>query len=276
MLGSKDTARWWMMLGALPSSRESHGYARLAHVWKDRTRFHGPKTSTERRHEFFDRRHETHLTCTSFENFSLFEPSQWLPQLAHNLAEFPRKITACQWSYEWQEVLRGPGKAHRKRLFDVVIEVETPTGRGVLVVEAKNLGTQPGQKEMDPGYYLDTPEMAAFGENRWLLLCLDQAVARDMESRALPSRFGIVTWQFLAGLQVRLARELPIAENLRMFIASAIQLQYLGHGIVPEILAADYLSTEPTIADIESGLGHDPTNALWRILPENGMPRGRE
>src|SRR5260370_27327885 len=142
-------------------------YERLSRVWGNQTRLSGKARSSERRHEFVTSTHETHLTATLWENFSLFDPALWLPQVCEVAGlEVPKGVTACQWSYEWED---GRG------LCDVVICYRDESGNEhVIVVESKNLRAGPGEKDLNDAYYLHIAAVAGF-ESRRLLSCIHPA-----------------------------------------------------------------------------------------------------
>lgn len=163
---------WWAALCSIPSNRASAAYRRLRRVWFDCTRFRGSdsepvkgkrKTPT-RYHEISNRRDETHLTTTLWENFTLFDCGEWIPKVyaAAGLPPPSSRITRCSWAYEWAD------KAAGDRMVDVVAEYEDErTERRVFVVEAKALGKVLTEKDLDASYYLEKmTKIAAFGERR--------------------------------------------------------------------------------------------------------------
>src|ERR1035437_3086844 len=84
---------WWAALPAIPSSQHeidwwaapmagrTTRYERLRRVWSDQTRFQRPKEDPDRPHEFAKPKHGTHLICKFWENFGLFAPGIWIPEL---------------------------------------------------------------------------------------------------------------------------------------------------------------------------------------------------
>jgi hypothetical protein len=191
-------------------------------------------------------RHETHLTTTLWENFALFHPSKWLPKLAEAACmRQPNSVVACNWSYEWED----SGK-----LCDVVLAYRDDADRRhVIVVEAKNLHSVPGEKDLRESYYLGMDALAPF-DSRALLFCVDESVrsAVELATTAFAERPGVITWQQLGGIQISLARTMDAPQDLRHFVAGAIQFQYSVHDIRPTVPAADYLVAEPTMADVHA------------------------
>ena len=102
---------------------------------------------------------------------------------------------------------------------------------------------------------------------------MDAACKDDLKAQVKAENkfWGMVTWQWLAALQIKLAWQLDVPETVRRFVAGAIQYQYCQHGIVPEELAMPWLATEPTQRDIQTQTkGERQTNEertlpLWRL-----------
>lgn len=276
-----NVTHWWAALPSVPPDRDCPAYHRLKRVWFDQTRLcpfivRDEEKVLVRAHEFVTSRHETHLTSTLWENFSIMRCADWLPKL-YALAGLPLLTTGverCNWSYEWER----PGVSG---LCDVVVEHESTAGeRSVLVVESKNFGASLGEKELNFGYYLDRlPEIAAYRDKRSLIFLIDQqllARVRDQLGDACPPYVGVLTWQQLGGLQIELARILNAAEDIRTFVAGAIQYQFSQHNIRPEQLAAGYLCDEKSTAEI-AALPQDERqkqdvrdHPFWR-LPADGL-----
>src|SRR5688572_7921920 len=87
-----NPTHWWAALPAIPQSRESAAYNRLRRVWFDPTRFHGKaiggsassegvQSRSSRYQEFVKSGHETNLTVSLWENFTLFTCSEWLSRV---------------------------------------------------------------------------------------------------------------------------------------------------------------------------------------------------
>ena len=271
---------WWAALPMLPADRSSEAYLRLRRLWHDSTRFVGRKPvdpAAARRHEFADPHHETHLTATLWENFALFHPSVWLPQLADEARfSLTGPVTACKWSYEWEKSYP-PGQQPPKKMCDIIIHFRDAEAQsGVLVVEAKNLGVKDlGDKDRLPSYYLDIPELEAASPRRHLIYCFDEKYKNHLAEQITPTdtRWGIVTWQWIAALQIKLAWQFEVPEPVQRFVAGAIQYQYCQHGILPEELALPYLATEPTQHQIqirernERQTNQERELPLWRLDP---------
>jgi len=278
---ARHASHWWHTLIALPATQEGVGYERLKRVWFDHTRFLEAKESVpgvrrqNRSHEFAKITHETHLTASLWENFTLFDASSWLPALFSKAGLRSVEVSRCGWSYEWEQDWKDDNGKRQDRMCDIVVEFETrDTARHVLVVEAKALGKPLGEKELKGGYYLDIPEIAAFGTNRHLLFLIDASMfeaTRMQLSQAAP-KTAVVTWQQLGGLQVELAKKTLVAdERIRNFVTAAIQYQFLQHGIIPTRLSADYLLREPNMEEIDLLPKGDKqsmavhTKPLWRL-----------
>ena len=186
-------------------------------------------------------------------------------------------MSACRWSYEWHKIFP-PGHEPPKASCDVVIHVQDAEEQtAVLVVEAKNLGVKKlGDKDRDPAYYLDIDDFISVSSRRHLIYCVDAACKDELKAQVTADQklWGMVTWQWLAALQIKLAWQLDVPETVRRLVAGAIQYQYCQHGVVPEKLAMPWLATEPTQHDIQTQTkGERQTNEertlpLWRLDPE--------
>jgi hypothetical protein len=281
---------WWGALAAIPQERSSAAYARLSRVWFDHTRFHGndtlealPEASGSRKprpryHEFVRPHDETNLTVTLWENFSIFSERDWLP-LVYAAAGFTgaaAEVRRCAWSYEWQaKVNREKG---REPMCDIVVEHEDIHGhRGILVVEAKALGAVLGAKDLDLAYYMEIPEIAASGERASLLFLIDEACRSKVLAQigALPPRTGVLTWQQLGAIQIQLALRLNVEGPIRQFVAGAIQYQFAQHNIRPARLAADYLSTELSMEEIDALPTPERQLMSLHYHPAWKLPEGR-
>lgn len=258
---------WWAALPAVPGDPASAAYERLRRVWFDQTRFRGSAAETAspantsgakpqpRTHEFTSPRHETNLTATLWENFSLFQAGDWLPRVyaATGLASPCAPISRCSWSYEWVGVVSGDKK--REPMCDVIVDHEATDGsRGLLVVEAKALGKALGPKDVDGGYYMDVSEIASYGERAALLYLIDGAVREKVLGQLgpLPPRTGVLTWQELGAIQIELDLQLHAEAPIPQSVAGAIQYQFAQHNVRPATLAAEYLEREPAMSEIDS------------------------
>jgi hypothetical protein len=115
-----------------------------------------------------------------WEQFELLPAAVWLPALwtSASLRTPLGAVQRVNWSHGWNPGPRQPS-------CDVVLDYADAHGRGVLVVEAKNLGKGlERQKDRDPAYYLDLPLVRAH-ERRSLVYLVSESV-RDAAAR--PSR----------------------------------------------------------------------------------------
>lgn len=116
----------WSSLIAVPPTRNSWPYRRLRHVWFDHTWPSRP---------FFTPGSEIHLTATLFENFTIFDPADWIPAFLR-AAGFTSQIDgihAANWGYEIHD-------APSNKLADAAIHYRDAAGDGIIVVEAKKRG----------------------------------------------------------------------------------------------------------------------------------------
>ena len=243
---------WWQMLPAVPSQKDSLAYKRLERTWRDHTRILRKKikgTTKEKFkliQDFYEEHYEVHLVCTLFENFSLFSPEEWVsPFMKTAGLPIVDQVVDCRWSYEWEA-----DKDHDGKQCDVVFSYLTSSGlKGAVVIEAKALGKKLGEKEYNLDYYLANPNFDRYRENLSLIYLVDSKV-KDQVERKKSRCTGLVTWQELGALQIRLARQLCVEPRIRDFVAGSIQYHFLRHGITPDRLSADYLSDEPSLVDV--------------------------
>ncbi len=258
---------WWEALCALPPEKNSRAYQRLERVWRDQTRPSMDKTSGRRGHEFTNPDHETHLTVSLWENWSLFPKATWLP-LIWRLSGLTSNLDvpfALNWSYEWSP---GPRLPH----CDIVVEYEDASGRGILVVEAKRMGRSlPEGKDRRPSYYLSLEQFASY-ERRSLIYLLDAAVAE--EARALVEGdgldWGILTWQDLAVAQMETALNSGLPQEICAYLAASIRRDFIARGVQVPMPPLPYLNSEPSSEEVVSKravpLGSDDwVRELWRI-----------
>ncbi len=259
---------WYNQFLSLPITRDSFEYKRIQRLWLDKTRFSGQKGSSQRQHELCNSKHETHLTATLWENFSLFDNCHWVNEFINisGLTKFNEVVTESKWSYEWGYV-KGP--VHR--IFDIIIHYRTASKtEGVIVIEAKNLNKEVSPKDTSPSYYLEIPPLSEFGLNRHLIYCVDQAKIEIVKAQIQASEFGVgfISWQQLASLQFTLIDGLEIDFKLKAFLKSAINYQFTSHGITPEVLPLDYLKDEPTmnqVDDISLQTHEDRLIPIWKL-----------
>ncbi len=211
---------WWEALPAVPRDRNSHAYRRLKRSWFDHT-CSG--------HPFLLDHCENHLTATLFENFVLFDASDWIGRLVHaaGIPPIPGEILQINWGYEAQD-------SKTVKMADVGIHIRTAAVEWALLVEAKVRGGPLKKTDVNPDSYLELAEFSWI-ENRRLIYLVDaqdaantRAVITDDENRS-----GVLTWQALGGIQIELALKLECEPQIRDFVAGSIQYQYLSHDIRP-------------------------------------------
>jgi hypothetical protein len=263
-----DGLYWWQLLPAIPQGKDTQSYRRLERVWRDHTRFKNPPDGDNRLHEFYENHYETHWTCTLFENFSLFKPEEWVKPFlaAAGLPEVEDRIQRCGWSYEWETNFDRNGE-HQSRQCDVVVSFETSKGqKGAVIVEAKGQGKKPGKKDFDIDYYLADPHFDPYRENLSLVYLVDSKVREFVETKK-PEQTGLITWQELGALQIRLAKQLAVEPRIKHFIAGAIQYHFLRHKITPSELCAEYLSQERSLREIHDQEDEEKQASAERIIP---------
>jgi hypothetical protein len=260
---------WWAALPGVPAARDSEAYRRLRVIWGDQTRFRGRDEA--RCGEFVADHFETNLMVTLWENFALFSPSLWVPELARvcSLGAELNSIAKCRWSYGW-------ASEQPRAIIDIIVHFQTESGeKGLFVVEAKRPKGELKPKDLDPRNYLDLPGLkdAAPADRRWLIYCVDSSDKPKVE-KALAgkdARARVMTWQQLGGLQISLVEDLPLEPIYKSFIAGAIQYQYAQHDLRPSRLSAAYLEEEPTMEQVDAANGgrgtkdYPPTAELWRL-----------
>jgi hypothetical protein len=205
-----------------------------------------------------------------WENFAVLHALDWLPELTERAGVHGPvgPVAGCNWSYGW--VRERP----TRKILDLVIHYVCATGdEGVIVVEAKNRGVALKRpKDLDPGYYLNVPEFAAFPHRSLIYLVDETAIPASRQSiEASTHDVGWLSWQELGTIQMSAAHLLPIGEGLRTFVARAIQRQYLALGIQPTRAAADYLDEEQSRHELDKippksrQTNEERQRPLWRV-----------
>ena len=253
---------WWQHLLAIPPTKRENGFKRIERLIRDKTRY--GKFKFGRLHEFYNPRHETQLTASTWENFNIFQSYDWINELL-NSTKLPltEKVLACNWSYEWES------KVDKKtRLCDVVINFKTATTNEIIVVECKNLKNTLSSKDIDSEYYLNIEAFQKF-DKKYLIYCIDESVR--METISLidteQNNIGIITWQELASLQIKMADQFEISESLRIFIKASLYQQYLQKGIVSNSPISDFLVGEKTMEEyLENSIrSKDMQEKIWEL-----------
>jgi hypothetical protein len=159
---------WWEMLPAIPRDQNSHAYRRLRRSWFDHTWAN---------HPFLSSHCENHLTATLFENFILFNPTDWVGRLLEAAAvpKIPDDILECNWGYEAQD-------RKTSKMADVAIHARTAAADWAILVEAKAKGGSLKKTDANPDSYL---ELGEFDER-------DAAKTRDLVVDD-KSRSGVMT-----------------------------------------------------------------------------------
>ena len=254
---------WWYHLLAIPISKTSNGFRRIERLIRDKTRY--GKFKSGRLHEFYNPRHETQLTASTWENFSIFQSYEWVNELLQ-YTELPctEIIEQCNWSYEWESKVEG-----KTRLCDIVINFKTASTNEVIIVECKNLKKSLSEKDIDSEYYLNIDAFQKF-DRKYLIYCVDESVR--LETISLlddnQSNIGIITWQELAGLQIKMVDQLEVSESIKVFIKASLHQQFQRKGILPNEPIVDYLIHEKSMEEyLENGIrSKDMQNRIWEIV----------
>lgn len=240
---------WWAALPAVPSSRteidwwaspdgRASRYERLRRVWFD----------TTRNFWFYKPDQEDHLTATLWENFSLFHPSIFLPELFQTAGlEPPVNVTDACWSYEFEERVDG----HLKQT-DVTLHYHDGHGDALLVVEAKRPRGPLKPSDQNAAYYLDLPSFQ-FTSRKHVIYLVDHADlpgVRSAVTSASASAPGFLSWQQFGALQARLTGSLPVSEHLQRLLAALIQWQFERHGFTLPGSRAEYPSKDASLAEL--------------------------
>jgi hypothetical protein len=198
-----------------------------------------------------------------FENFTLFQPGDWLPALlaAAGISAPADRFSECNWGYEVLD-------AKTNKMADVAVHARGHVGDYAILVEAKIKGGALKKTDANPDSYLELEGFRQF-ENRYLIYLVDEQDAAKTRALVTDSkaRSGLLTWQGLGGLQIELALKLKCDDRIRDFVAGAIQYQFLNHHIRPTRLVAEYLTGEPCRADINKINPEKMTSWLtkWKI-----------
>jgi hypothetical protein len=253
---------WWQFLLAIPPNKNEISFKRIEHLIRDKTRY--AKNKTGRLHEFYNTNHETNLTASIWENFSLFDDYKWINQLTQ-LTENPiiEKIINCNWSYEYATTANN--------LCDVVINFQTKNLNGIIVIESKNLGKVLSDKDTNLSYYLSLKEFDNF-DCKYLIYCIDENKKTEIKSmiKSTGENYGIISWQELAKLQIEMVDSLEINDKLRTYIKASIYNQFIDKGIQPYTDIVPYLKDEPNMDDyVEIGYKVvDMQRKIW-LIPDN-------
>lgn len=253
---------WWEPILAIPPLKDSTQYERLKHLWIDPTRTR-VKGGT-RLQEFYNSGWETHVTAVLWENFAVLPPEKWLPQLAKRarLKRLSGQIVQANWSYGWVW-----SRVGGRKIADIVLHYRSATGEeGVFIVEAKAPWVRlKAGKDADASYYLSIPIFQKF-QRRSLIYLVDESHIEEVRRTVKVNHYdvGFLTWQELGGIQVAIARGLDLPIEIRTFVAGALQSKFLGFGIKPSILAADYLITEKSRQEVDMLAGPQRQNSVER------------
>lgn len=230
---------WWHYLIALPTQVDSTAFKRIYRIITDKTRY--AKTKDDKRlHEFYNPKHETHLTVSVWENFSIFDNFSWINHLINKTEiKTENNVVKCNWSYEWENRI-----GRKVKLCDVVINFQTQTENSIIVVEAKNKGKLLGPKDLDINYYMSIEDFEIF-DNVYLIYCVDETVLEITKSQMEKNeKIGVITWQELCEIQIKLLDTLEIDPRINMFMKSSIFAQYHRLGLEPKTIESTYIENE--------------------------------
>lgn len=263
---------WWQALLAVPiSHQDSPAYNRLQRVFRDQTlkMGSGPEGAG---HQFTCSGHETHYTVSLWENFNLFEPALWLPELwaRAGLSTSIGVIEVCNWSYEWCAQRNDQGR-RQERNIDVTLRYRDERGEGILVVEAKKPGVVPkAEKDLNPSWYLHVPEFQ--GIERFSFLYLMDADARTVAEPAIACDgvdVGFLTWEQMAACQIHCVMHTALPAAVQGFMAASLYRQYLQLRIDPGVTPLAYMEDEPSSLEVVTKVtttlsGGDWCEPLWK------------
>lgn len=253
---------WYDQLLAIPASKDSIAFKRIYRIIADKTRYGLSKG--ERLHEFYNARHETQLTVSLWENFSLFDTYEWVNELI-GLTNKPLndEVIDCNWSYEWEK-----RNGARIKLCDVVINYRSKSADGVIIIESKNLGANLGAKDLDAEYYLSIDDFDSF-ESKSLIYCIDgeRIDANRKKISELHDNVGFLSWSSLGDIQVRMIDRLSLNDRIKNLMKASLISQYRSKGITVSNPICEYLSSEPDMhAYVEMPCnGKDMQEKIWTI-----------
>lgn len=237
---------WYQLLNCLPISPDSIEYKRLKRVWSDQTRFRGSKGAPNRRHLLFNLTSEQNLQISLWENFSIFNKANFVLELI-KLAKLDftiYDITNVSWSYEWEKPIYTNGHRIGIKLLDIVLKITTIKSEYLIVVECKNLTSALSEKDLNPSYYLDNiEEFNRFGKNKGLLYCIGKRAEKTVKEqiKQCNNKIGIISWQSLAILQLKLVKNLEVNETIKKFISYSLIKQFQSKGIYDYSIFDDFL-----------------------------------
>ncbi len=250
---------WWQYLLAIPPNKNEIGFKRIEHIIRDKTRY--AKNKTGRLHEFYNLNHETNLTVSLWENFTLFDNYKWINQLT-GLTKSPIKdeVVKCNWSYEFS--------TSSNNLCDIVINFKTNSLNGIIVIETKNLGKILSPKDTDLSYYLDIKEFENF-DCKYLIYCVDKVKIPEIKTMIKQNdrNYGFISWQEIAKLQIEMCDSINANDKIKTFMKSSIYNQFLDKKVLPAIEILPYLKDEPDM-DTYVEFGYkvvDMQRKIWQI-----------
>jgi hypothetical protein len=263
------TKYWYHSFLALPGSKNTTAYMRLSRLFQDPTWLTGTKGTEGRSHALGREGTEWVLTYTLWENFAVYDPNLWVPELIRQAGlvdpEFSH-LTAT-WSYEFESEYAYAGKTVRP-IADIVLFFKSGGNKKVVVIEAKrpNNRIEPDKKDADPLYYLSNPEIRKVDPFPAITYCVDN---RDLEhtkgilsGHDLKERIGFITWQGIHALQLQCAAKLETSEEIREAVTMALEQQACDLKIIRSlsfqreliIQRLNEILQSPNSADIPSAL----------------------
>lgn len=231
---------WYQLLNCLPISSHSIEYKRLKRVWSDQTRFRGTKGTPNRIHQMFKLNSEQNLQISIWENFSLFNKSNFALELIKisKLNLVIQDVTNISWSYEWEKPIYNNGYRIGIKLIDIVLKISTIKTEYLIVVECKNLTSVLSEKDLKPSYYLEEiEEFNRFDKNKGILYCIGERAKKTVveQLKLSNNKAGIITWESLAMLQLSLVKDLDVSKTIKEFISYSLFKQFQNKGIYVSI-----------------------------------------
>lgn len=222
---------WWTCFPAIPQDRADSSYARVMRVCADHT-LNSPSGTSNR--SVYKHGGEDHLVLAFFENFAIDTEGTWIAWLGDRLKMRAGKVTAFNWSYSFEERVRGEA---RPRIADIIVCWKDDHGTAVIVIEAKRKGGIPVagvNAKDDPriGYYLDFSLVQRIPRKQQVLL-IDEADVRRCDPE-LQSDPRLVTWQQLAAVQ-REIFEQACPDGLRSAVRHRLTFHHGELGLGPHI-----------------------------------------
>lgn len=225
MRNASDISVWWHGIPALPSGREDQTYHALRRVWGDQT-IAGARS-------FYRVGSEDNITLALFQNWALFESTDWVRGLVEAIGGSVGAVTKVRWAYACEEVLDAKLAPHHKQNFvipDIMLLFEDEHGMGLVVIEVKRPG-----KAVEEGDVRKLKTYCDLRSTRHIKRrfgCFLVSAGRAEQCKIVcKEEWPVLTWETLGILQIAAARTAGWHSARAGHVAEWIARHYARHGI---------------------------------------------